>query len=174
MPVKSHTIYLHRSLHVSLLEPTFHHCREALFAVFNLVWSTIFLEAWKRRCAELAFKWGSIDIVSSRFEEPRANYHGRIGKNLITGKPEPVYPKSMRMLRFWGVTVPVLALCLTVAFYAMLGYFWLQDYVDLKYKEDQHWLNYLNVYMPTVVYAIVIAIINAIYRKVAALLNEFG
>ena len=56
----------------------------------------------------------------------------------------------------------------------MLGYFWLQDYVDLRYKEDDHWLNYLSVFMPTVVYAIVIAIINAIYRKVAVLLNEFG
>ena len=97
-----------------------------------------------------------------------------MGSNPITGKPEPVYPKSSRLLRFYGVTVPVLALCLTVAFYAMLGYFWFQDHVDLKYKEDSHWLNYLNVYTPTVVYAIVIAIINAIYRKIAILLNEFG
>ena len=142
--------------------------------MFNLVWATIFLEAWKRNCAELSFKWGSIDHVSSKFEEPRANYHGRMGSNPVTGKPEPVYPKSKRLLRFYGVTVPVLALCLTVAFYAMLGYFWLQDYVDLRYKEDDHWLNYLSVFMPTVVYAIVIAIINAIYRKVAVLLNEFG
>ena len=113
-------------------------------------------------------------MVSSKFEEPRANYFGNIGKNFITGKPEPVYPKSMRILRFWGVTVPVLALCLTVAFYAMLGYFWFQDYVDLKYKEDNNLLNYLEVFLPTVVYAVVIAIINAIYRKIAVLLNEFG
>ena len=142
--------------------------------MFNLVWATIFLEAWKRHCSELSFKWGSIDLVSSKFEEPRANYHGRMGSNPITAKPEPVFPKSQRLLRFYGVTVPVLALCLTVAFYAMLGYFWFQDHVDLVYKKDNHWLNYLNVYTPTVVYAIVIAIINAIYRKIAILLNEFG
>ncbi|XP_060568462.1 anoctamin-10-like isoform X2 [Ruditapes philippinarum] len=147
--------------------------REAIFAVFNLVWATLFLEAWKRYCAELAFKWGCMDFVSSRFEEPRANYHGRMGKNPVTGKPEPVFPKSQRVLRFYGVTVPVLCLCLTVAFYAMLGYFWFQAIVDKWYLEDKGWLNLLNTFMPTVVYAIVIAILNAIYRKIATYLNEF-
>lgn len=115
-----------------------------------------------------------MDFVSSRFEEPRANYHGRMGKNPVTGKPEPVYPKSQRVLRFYGVTVPVLCLCLTVAFYAMLGYFWFQAVVDRWYLEDKGWLNLLNTFMPTVVYAIVIAILNAIYRKIATVLNEFG
>lgn len=147
--------------------------REAIFAVFNLVWATIFLEAWKRYCAELAFKWGSIDFVSSRFEEPRAHYHGRMGQNPVTGKPEPVFSKTERILRFYGVTVPVLCLCLGVAFYAMLGYFWLQAIVDRWYLEEKGWFNLLNTFMPTVVYAIVIAILNSIYRKVATLLNDF-
>ncbi|XP_052816111.1 anoctamin-10-like isoform X1 [Mya arenaria] len=147
--------------------------REALFAVFNLVWATIFLEAWKRYCAELAFKWGCMDFVSTNSEEPRANYHGRMGKNPVTGKPEPVFPKSQQYMRFYGVTVPVLCLCLTVAFYAMLGYFWLQAKVDKWYLEDKSWLNLFDTFMPTVVYAIVIAILNAIYRKVAVRLNEF-
>ena len=115
-----------------------------------------------------------MDLVSSRFEEPRANFHGRMGKNLVTGKPEPVFPKSQRVLRFYGITVPVLILCLAAAFYAMLGYFWFQDIVDGWYKVNKGWLNLLNTFMPTVVYAIVIAILNAIYRKVAVLLNEFG
>lgn len=115
-----------------------------------------------------------MDFVSSRFEEPRANYHGRMGKNPVTGKPEPVFPKSQRILRFYGVTVPVLCLCLTAAFYAMLGYFWFQAIVDKWYLEDKGWLNLLNTFMPTVVYAIVIAILNAIYRKIATILNEFG
>ena len=148
--------------------------REVIFAVFNLVWATIFLEAWKRYCAELAFKWGSIDIIPAQFEEPRANYHGHMGKNPVTGKPEPVFPKTQRLLRFYGVTVPVLFLCLTVAFYAMLGYFWLQAIVDKWYADDKGWLMLLNTLMPTVIYAIVIAILNAIYRKVATLLNDFG
>ncbi|XP_052229887.1 anoctamin-10-like isoform X1 [Dreissena polymorpha] len=147
--------------------------REAIFAVFNLIWATVFLEAWKRYCAELAFKWGCTDFVSSKFEEPRANFHGHMGRNPVTQKPEPVFPKSQQLLRFYGVTVPVLFLCLTCAFYAMLGYFWLQAIVDRWYLEDKSWLNKIDTFMPTVVYAVVIAILNAIYRKVATILNEF-
>jgi hypothetical protein len=56
----------------------------------------------------------------------------------------------------------------------MLGYFWFQAIVDKWYLEDKGWLNLLNTFMPTVVYAIVIAILNAIYRKIATYLNEFG
>lgn len=147
--------------------------REAIFAVFNLVWATLFLEAWKRYCSELAFKWGSLDFVSTRFEEPRANYFGRMGQNPVTGKPEPVFPKSQRLFRFYGITVPVLFLCLAVAFYIMLGYFGLQAIVDQWYREEKQWYYRLSTFMPTVIYAIAIAILNAIYRKIATRLNDF-
>jgi hypothetical protein len=34
--------------------------KNTVFAVLNLLWATVFLEAWKRRCAELSFKWGTL------------------------------------------------------------------------------------------------------------------
>lgn len=37
---------------------------EATFAIFNLIWSTMFLEGWKRYCSTLCFKWGSMDTTS--------------------------------------------------------------------------------------------------------------
>ena len=51
---------------------------------------------------------------------------------------------------------------------------WLQDVVNRWYEEEKSWLNLLDTFMPTVIYAIVIAILNAIYRKIAVKLNEFG
>ena len=33
-----------------------------LFSVFNVIWSTIFLELWKRRCSTLAYSWGTLDM----------------------------------------------------------------------------------------------------------------
>nr|KAG5712249.1 hypothetical protein BaRGS_014599 [Batillaria attramentaria] len=147
--------------------------REAIFAIFNLVWSTIFLEGWKRYCAELSYTWGTIDTVSSKFEEPRANYHGSLGRNPVTGKPEPVYPKWKRLARFYCVTVPVISFCLAVAFGIMLFYFWMQAWADSLYEGDKGWINFLLLYVPTAIYAVLIGILNGIYRTVAKKLNDF-
>ena len=148
--------------------------REAVFAVFNLVWSTLFLEGWKRYCSELTYKWGTIDTATSSFEEPRASYHGQTGKNPVTGKPEPVFPEWRRAGRFYCVTVPVISLCLLVAFGIMLMYFWLQAWADSVYEGEKGWINFALLYLPTAIYAVLIGILNGIYRKVAKLLNDFG
>lgn len=34
--------------------------KNTVFGVLNLLWATVFLEAWKRRCSELSFKWGTL------------------------------------------------------------------------------------------------------------------
>ena len=148
--------------------------REAIFAIFNLIWTTVFLEVWKRYCAELTYTWGTIDTAVSRFEEPRADYHGSLGRNPVTGKLEPVYPKWKRLMRFYCVTVPVISVCLWSAFLVMLLYFWMQHLVDGLYEGDKSWLYLALVYMPTVVYALVIGVLNGMYRKVAMVLNDFG
>lgn len=148
--------------------------REAIFAVFNLIWATLFLEAWKRYNAELSFRWGTTDIVSSKFEEPRANFYGQMGRNVVTGKPEPVYPKWKRVARFYGVTVPVVVFWLIVAFYVMLGYFYLQAMADKQYAENKSWFNMGVLYLPTAIYAVIIGIVNTIYRSVAKKLNDWG
>lgn len=55
-----------------------------VFCVFNMVWSTLFLETWKRRCAALSYNWGT--IRTEPFEEARPEYHGEIGINPVTGR----------------------------------------------------------------------------------------
>ena len=34
--------------------------KNTVFAVLNLIWATVFLESWKRRCSEISFKWGTL------------------------------------------------------------------------------------------------------------------
>lgn len=48
-----------------------------VFALFNVVWATLFLERWKRREAELAYKWGTLDPPAESLEEPRPQF--RVG-----------------------------------------------------------------------------------------------
>lgn len=48
-----------------------------VFALFNVVWATLFLERWKRREAELAYKWGTLDPSPESLEEPRPQFRVR-------------------------------------------------------------------------------------------------
>lgn len=48
-----------------------------VFALFNVVWATLFLERWKRREAELAYKWGTLDPPPESLEEPRPQFRVR-------------------------------------------------------------------------------------------------
>mgnify|MGYP001793544211 CR=1 FL=1 len=34
--------------------------KNTVFAILSLIWATVFLEAWKRRSAEMAFTWGTL------------------------------------------------------------------------------------------------------------------
>lgn len=73
-----------------------------VFALFNVVWATLFLERWKRREAELAYRWGTLDTPAESLEEPRPQFrvrrrrrhvmdgykrhlmgHSRIGRHLL-------------------------------------------------------------------------------------------
>lgn len=48
-----------------------------VFALFNVVWATLFLERWKRREAELAYRWGTLDSPAESLEEPRPQFRVR-------------------------------------------------------------------------------------------------
>lgn len=111
------------------------------FSAFNLIWCTFFLEFWKRYCSKLTYEWGTYG--TERLEEARPEYYGKLGLNKITNRIEPKYPKYKRLLRFYGVSVPIVLVCLVIAFYAMLFYFWMQDWADAYYKENKVSINKL-------------------------------
>ncbi|GBP86664.1 Anoctamin-10 [Eumeta japonica] len=69
------------------------------YCVMNFLWVIIFLEMWKRKSNELAFKWGTIGMTS--LDEPQPNYRGKLGIDPISGKLQPQYPRwktNMKML----------------------------------------------------------------------------
>ncbi len=145
---------------------------QIFFSMFNLVWATVFLEAWKQNCATLAYKWGTIN--SQQFEEARAEYSGELKKNEVTDRLEPHYPPSQRMVKFYCVSVPLVLLCLFFAFLVMLFYFWLQELADVFYTKHENMLGLVVGLLPSMTYAIIISIMNAFYRKMAVALNDWG
>ncbi|XP_067248736.1 anoctamin-10 [Chanodichthys erythropterus] len=143
-----------------------------LFAVFNLVWSTVFLEVWKRCSAMLAYGWGTLSRKKA-FEEPRPGFHGALGFNPVTGREEPVYPSSKRQLRIYLVSVPFVLLCLYLSFYVMMVYFDMENWAINIYHENPNFATGILMFVPSIIYAVVIEIMNLLYRYAAEFLTDW-
>ncbi|XP_015268012.1 PREDICTED: anoctamin-10 [Gekko japonicus] len=143
-----------------------------IFATFNLLWSTVILEVWKRCCAVMAYKWGTL-LMKRQFEEPRPGFHGVLGINPVTGREEPVYSSFKRQLRIYLVSLPFVCLCLYISLYVMMIYFDLENQAYLYHEANQSDLSNLLLYVPSIIYAVVIEVLNRIYQYAAEFLTSW-
>uniref|UniRef100_A0A1A8PJ11 Anoctamin n=1 Tax=Nothobranchius rachovii TaxID=451742 RepID=A0A1A8PJ11_9TELE len=138
-----------------------------VFALFNVVWATLFLERWKRRGAELAYKWGTLDTPAESLEEPRPQFRGIKRCSPITGREEFYYPPWRRRVFRWLVSLPICILCLCFVFLVMLVCFELQEFV-MGIKEMPR----LARFIPKIMLAITVTACDEVYRKIACWLND--
>uniref|UniRef100_UPI00398F60C3 anoctamin-8-like n=1 Tax=Pristiophorus japonicus TaxID=55135 RepID=UPI00398F60C3 len=138
-----------------------------VFALFNVVWTTLFLESWKRQSAELAYRWGTLDRPAELIEEPRTQYRGVKRASPVTGCEDFYYPPWKRRLFQYFVSLPVCLFCLCVVFLTMLICFELQEFVS-SIKE----LPQIVTYFPKVLLAVVGTILDDVYKKIAYWLND--
>ncbi|XP_071868800.1 anoctamin 8 white walker isoform X8 [Bombus fervidus] len=141
-----------------------------LFSVFNVIWATVYLETWKRRGAELAYRWGTLDQRDDLLVEPRPLFTGTLETSAVTGRLEPTYPRWKRNMFRYFVSVPIIAACLFFVFIVMILSFQIQDWWDARLESRGHafWLSYV----PKVLLAVVIALMDEAYFKVAVWLND--
>lgn len=144
-----------------------------MFATFNLLWSTVILEVWKRICAIMTYRWGTL-LMKRQFEEPRPGFHGVLGINPITGKEEPVYSSIKRQIRIYLVSLPFVCLCLYFSLYVMMIYFDLEQWALDYHEENESTFSSLMLFVPSIIYAVVIEIMNRIYRYAAEFLTSWG
>lgn len=143
-----------------------------IFASFNLIWSTVILEVWKRRCASMTYRWGTL-VMKRQFEEPRPGYHGVLGINPVTGRAEPLYPNYKRQLRIYFVSMPFVCLCLYFSLYIMMIYFDMEIWaLEVHENSGYEWTSIL-LYVPSIIYAVVIEIMNWLYRYAAEFLTSW-
>ncbi|XP_038019751.1 anoctamin-8 isoform X5 [Motacilla alba alba] len=138
-----------------------------VFAIFNVIWATLFLEEWKRRGAEFAYKWGTLDTPAESLEEPRPQFRGTKRISPVTSAEEFYYPPWKRLLFQSLVSVPVCLACLALVFLLMLGCFQLQELV-LSIQELPRVLRFL----PKIILAIIVTACDELYKKVALWLND--
>ncbi|NWS64592.1 ANO8 protein, partial [Chunga burmeisteri] len=140
-----------------------------VFAIFNVIWATLFLEEWKRRGAEFAYKWGTLDTPAESIEEPRPQFRGIKRISPVTSAEEFYYPPWKRLLFQCLVSLPVCLACLSLIFLLMLGCFQLQEFV-LSIQGLPRIIRFL----PKIVLAIIVTTCDEVYKKIAYWLNDMG
>ncbi|KAF9544569.1 Anoctamin-5 [Mortierella hygrophila] len=83
------------------------------FALFMSMWSTVYIEFWKRANQYYAFRWNMIDY--ERVELPRTEFRAtRVRFSPVTGKRELYYPVYWKALRLIASSVAVIIAVLVV------------------------------------------------------------
>ncbi|KAK3710543.1 hypothetical protein QZH41_009363 [Actinostola sp. cb2023] len=150
-----------------------------LYEVLMAFWAISFLVIWKRKESELSYKWNTINV--DHLEEIRPEFHGKVIKSPVTGKPIKYFPQWKRWLRYglsFVLTLPVLS----IAVGAMLCSLNLNGYIRDKqspvyfevlsrfaqpgqiFAADNKYYGWM---IPTVGHSVVINLLNTLYRTVA-------
>ncbi|VUZ51519.1 unnamed protein product [Hymenolepis diminuta] len=143
-----------------------------VLAFFTMVWAVFFQEAWKRTNNYYTHRWGTLDKSPSLLEEPRPLFRGALEPNPITGRLEPFYPRWKRNLIVCFVTIPITLICLIIIVGVAVGHLKLQELAEDKFTNSSIPGAKMIVHIPMILYAVNIAILNEVYRKIAVKLTE--
>lgn len=132
-----------------------------------------FHQLWKRSSASLAYRWGTLSRKKA-FEEPRPGFHGVLGLNPVTGRKEPLYPNAKRQLRIYLVSLPFVLLCLYLSLYVMMIYFQMEGWAISLHEDQPAFWSGILLFIPSIIYAVVIEMMNLVYRYAAEFLTEWG
>lgn len=138
--------------------------RTIFFCCFYVVWMTVFLETWKRKCSQKAYAWGTLSL--SNVEIPRPDYYGTLGKDPVTGKMTPQYPTWKTLCQVYLVSVPVILLATAGAIFLAIGQFWLEDYLIERFGYESY-----IVMLPSIFQALFVAVLTVFYDRFATYLT---
>uniref|UniRef100_A0A3B4EGA6 Anoctamin n=1 Tax=Pygocentrus nattereri TaxID=42514 RepID=A0A3B4EGA6_PYGNA len=142
-------------------------------AIFSMIWSTVFMELWKRRSAALSYRWGSITLTE-RFQEPRPGFQGDLGINPVTGRLEPLFPDWKRQVRVGLVSLPVVLLFLGLVVLGMLGFYYCEAVMSSFHKASGSIITAILSYLPSIIHIVYTNMLGNIYRNVAQRLTDWG
>ncbi|XP_048576345.1 anoctamin-4 isoform X2 [Nematostella vectensis] len=107
---------LHTSCRYSKITHLFDHEGTVFFAAFMALWSSLFLEVWKRQQTSLAFEWDMLDF-DEELEPARPQFVEAVKErrpNPITGILEPFVPYAKQLIKQTCAFVVVLLMILLV------------------------------------------------------------
>lgn len=149
------------------------------FALFVVVWSSVFAEIWKRKNGLFNALWGLHG--THRALRYRAQFRGTTSYNPITDAEEMTYESKTKRRRAFVISLVVVVLMVGIVVVALLALFLLkhmindeETYANLttRYKVDAKYRSSLTLGV-TGLNAVQILILNTVYRGVAKRLNDY-
>ncbi|XP_067091624.1 anoctamin-10 [Osmerus mordax] len=141
-------------------------------AVFSMVWSTIFMELWKRRSSALSHCWGVLSLAE-RFAEPRPGFQGTLGVNPVTKRVEPLFPEWRRQMRVGLVSLPVVVLFLGLVLMGMAGFYQGETLAKQLHQDWGSLLSGALLYLPSMLHIVYTNMLSTLYGRVALKLTEW-
>lgn len=78
--------------------------------------------------------------------------------------------ENVIIFQMYLVSLPIVFICMIFAFVIMLGQFWCEDLVRTYESEYSDQL----ILVPSIVYSVLVYVMNMYYRKLATFLTEWG
>ncbi|KAF6017966.1 hypothetical protein EB796_023726 [Bugula neritina] len=146
------------------------------YAATICVWSTIFMELWKRKNAVLAYEWDVKDFESS--EPDRPSYYGTdTMKDPITQEDIQFYPfkykcvkYTMSFFTFLTMVCVVFAILASVTLYRVIM---IVDYCAIWDADSPLYCFLVTTIGSSVLNAVAILILGKIYEKLAHILTDW-
>ena len=139
------------------------------YAMIMALWSTLFLEYWKRKESLHAMRWGTSGYELA--EPPRPQFQGTVMPSAINGHPELYLSK---LERFRRICISSLITCLFII--AVIVVVALIFYSRIQ----MHRYNYFVIYgfstanlVTNIIYFLSIQTLNVFYSSIATFLNEY-
>ncbi|XP_053209059.1 anoctamin-8-like [Panonychus citri] len=146
-----------------------------LFPIILTVWSSLYLESWKKYGTTLTDQWSSTTSTSrsnqSELIDIRPQFHGVVTRKDSQGIAEIFYPHWKRKLFFYLITIPVMGLSLLIVFLSMFYMLHFQTWWDNIAIGEQFYPKWTS-YFPKVLFGLVIHILDVVYEKLALWLNN--
>lgn len=141
------------------------------FAVFVVVWSSIFAEVWKRKNGLFNAMWGLHGF--HRALRYRAQFRGTTSYNPITDAEEMTYESKAKRRRAFLISIVVVVMMVGIVVIALVGLFLLKHMINKRNTSvDEKYRSSLTLGV-TGLNAVQILILNTVYRGVAKRLNDY-
>lgn len=135
---------------------------------------TIGSRLWKTLLKTLIMNSIYCTLGIEEVEEPRPTYWGEKRISPITGQQEYYYPPWMRKVKTYCISYPIVILCMKLATVVVLLYFRFLHAVESQYANVGGIVATVMLILPSIFFAVMIAVSNNLYRKLATFLNEWG
>lgn len=118
-------------------------------------------------------QWGTIEAFELDSARPAFRSKG-MQRDPVTEELVPIYPIYKTWVNLYLISVPVVLFCLFVSFEVMCLYFATENWAMEYYNNDPNLLSTIISYCPSIIYSLIVMIMNHFYRHFATRLNDYG